>query len=240
MHTILSLQLALENPYPVQKACLEENPCHVQKVCLGQFLSCSDDLPIGGSCPVQKACLQETYYHLQSKPWPNLEWQNLERPNLERLNVERPNLKRSNIEKDWTSKDRTSNGTEHRKTERQMGPNFERLKVKNRTSNGTEHQKTEHRKGPNIERLNIEMSNNSTVASCIFILTFSFFRSIAKRLQLSWKCQWRLSNNTLWQLIWRVINTLWPRIRGGGNPLTNMCTLKKLLIPLRYLSEGCQ
>ncbi len=97
----------------------------------------------------------------QRKPWPNLEWPNLERPNLERLNVERPNLERLNIEKDRTSKDWTSNGTEHRKTERRMGPTSKDWTSKDRTLNGTEPRKTEHRKGPNIERLNIEKTYNS-------------------------------------------------------------------------------
>ncbi len=100
-----------------------------------------------------------------------------------------------------------------------------------------------------------------SVASCFYILIFSFFRGIAKRLplslvdgQLSCKCQYSLSN-TLWQLFWRVINTLWPKIRGCWKPsgkcvlFTKSCqysleicqrVANNLWQPITNLPEGCQ
>jgi hypothetical protein len=100
-----------------------------------------------------------------------------------------------------------------------------------------------------------------SVASCFYILIFSFFRGIAKKLplslvdgQLSCKCQYRLSN-TLWQLLWRVINTLWPKIRECRKPsgksvlfakvaniLWGICqrVVNNLWHPFTNLPEGCQ
>ncbi len=100
-----------------------------------------------------------------------------------------------------------------------------------------------------------------SVASCMLILTFSFLRGIAKRLPLSLllgqpscKCLSRLSN-TLWQLLWRVINTLWPRMReclppSGKyvlfakvvNTLWRICQSVANILwhPVTNLLEGCQ
>ncbi len=108
--------------------------------------------------------------------------------------------------------------------------------------------------------MNLLQSLKLSVASCIFILTFSFFRRIAKSLPLSLllgqpscKCLSRLSN-TFWQLLWRVINTLWPRIRGCWPPsgkyvlfakvfntLWRICqrVANNLWHPVTNLPEGC-
>ncbi len=113
---------------------------------------------------------------------------------------------------------------------------------------------------PNL-KVNLLQFLKLSVVSCIFILTFSFLRGIAKRLPLSllmrqpsWKYPLRLSN-TLWQLLWRVINTLWPRIRGEWQPSGNYVLFAKvadtlrgicqrvannLWHPVANLPEGCQ